>query len=393
LHLRSGAASHNKEKLIKPILQFGDVHFGVSNSNHLVFEGQMEFFEHQVFPYILDNNIKDVMSMGDVFHNRSNVDGYILQELNQRFFGWFERNKVNFHVIVGNHDCYYKNTLSHHMFKPQFNEFQYCTYYDTVTKIEIGDYIFAMVPWIIDRTSFVLPTGVDVVIGHFEIVSFPMVKGADAVKGFDPDFFKSVKLIESGHFHIKSNKGNINFLGSTQQLSWNDFCEPKGFWLLKGDFNLEFVENTVNPKHVKIIYNEVDTKVELTAYGLYDADTMITPKEAVSLAENHYVKLITHAVKSQSKLEKLHQAMMLSSKNNYKIEVVAVGEIQDTLDFSALEASIKANSSVGDTIVSFISEMPPVDDIDQEMLQNILNQLYTETQQLMTETECNSITI
>ena len=353
----------------------------------------MEFFENQVFPYIIEHQIFDVISLGDVFHNRDHINAYLMQEIRERFFGWFEEHGVNLHVLCGNHDLYYKDRLTHHMFK-NFAEFSRLHYYDTVTKVEIGDYIIAMVPWIVDRSTFSLPMNVDVVCGHFEIVSFPMVKGADAVKGFDPEFFKTISLIESGHFHIKSSKGNINFLGSTQQLSWNDFNEEKGFWLLKDNFKLEFVENAVNPKHVKIIYNEVDTKVELNVYGLSGSDTVISPKDAVALASNHYVKLITHSVKSQSKLEKLHQAMMLTSKNNYKIEVIPVGEIQDVLDFSKLEENIKANASVSSTIASYVEDMPEVDGIDQEMLRSILDSLYTETQQLLMEdTECASISL
>jgi DNA repair exonuclease SbcCD nuclease subunit len=369
------------------VLQIGDIHFGVNNSNKQVFESQMEFFEVQVFPFILANKITDVMSLGDVFHDRNKVDGYIMQELKSRFFGWFERNKVNFHVIVGNHDCYYKNTLSHHMFKENFNEFKYCTYYDEITKLELGPYRFAMVPWVVDHTTLQIPTDVDIVIGHFEIVSFPMMRGVDSIKGLEINTFSQFQLVESGHFHIQSTKGNISYLGSTQQLDWGDFNEPKGFWLLKDNFQLEFIENTVNPKFVKVIYDESEEKVKLTVYGLYDVDTQISPKECVEIARNHYVKLITNVVKSQSKLDKLHMAMVAESKNNAKIELIAGHEVLDDLDFAKLEENIKENASVNDTIKNFVIEMPPVDDIDQEMLAQVFDELYRETKLAMMENE------
>lgn len=346
----------------------------------------MEFFERQVFPYIVANEIEHVVSLGDVFHDRNKIDSYILQELRERFFGWFDRNAVTLHVVIGNHDTLYKNTLSHHMLK-NFSNFVRLKYYDEITVVEIGKYRIGMVPWVIDHHALVLPEDADIIVGHFECLSFPMMRGVEATKGLDPKVFKDFTLVLSGHFHIQSQKKNVYYLGSTQQLDWGDFCERKGFWLLKDNFQLEFIENSVNPKHVKIIYDETSGKPEMTVYGLYEDDTLIGAKECVEIASQHYVKLITNVVKSQSKLDKLHMAMLATSKNNYKIELIAGHEVLEDVDFAKLEENIKENASVNSTIQNFVAEMPPVEDIDPVLLGCIFEDLYKETKLAMMENE------
>ena len=63
------------------ILFLTDEHMGCNNGNKLVFETQMEFYEKQLFPFILKNNIKYVISLGDITDKRDHIDLYILQEI------------------------------------------------------------------------------------------------------------------------------------------------------------------------------------------------------------------------------------------------------------------------------------------------------------------------
>ena len=73
----------------------------------------MLFFETQLFPYLLKNKVKDVVHCGDIVHNRNTIDLWILQELKTRFFKWFDDNNINLHLVVGNHDLYYRSTLDY----------------------------------------------------------------------------------------------------------------------------------------------------------------------------------------------------------------------------------------------------------------------------------------
>jgi DNA repair exonuclease SbcCD nuclease subunit len=243
------------------ILFTTDEHFMSSNGNKNIFESQMEFFENQLFPYILENKIKYWISLGDFNDDRSRIDAYIHQELKQRFFRWIEDHQIQFHVLVGNHSTVFKNTLSHHYFKENVNEFKYIRYYDEISVLEIDPYIFVMVPWITgSMTDVKLPTG-DICCLHGEIKGFNKVKGCECTDGIELSFFKSFQKILSGHFHNYQEKENCMYIGNPYQKDFNDFGEQKGFWTLDDSYSFTFHENTICPKFVKIVYS--DNKIEV----------------------------------------------------------------------------------------------------------------------------------
>lgn len=352
-----------------------DLHFNSKNGSQTTFKIQMEFFELQFFPYIISNNIKEVICLGDVFDSRDWVDWYILQELKKRFFSWFEQHKIKLHVVVGNHDSVFRNTLSHHAFKETFNEYTYCVYYDVITKVEIGKYTFAMVPWLCGEREVVFPKA-DICIGHFEIQTFAMVKGCECKDGFDTGAFKDFQLTFSGHFHIRNTYNNgkheICYIGNPYQKDWGDFNEPKGFAVLHDDFTYEFVDNVVSPHHVKLVY----TNGTIDAIGLGYQFDGLTDKEAVKIASENYVKIIIKECKEPKKLDRLHDSMLLVSKNDYKIELIDASEIVEDCDYTKLEENIKQSAGVIDIMKSYVETVSFTDEIKPEKLDNCFETLY-----------------
>ena len=240
---------------------FTDAHFGTQNSNKEIFETMMKFYETQFFPFLISKNIKEVIHLGDLMNDRAKIDLYLQQELKQRFFNWFEKNETKLHLLVGNHDLYFKNTLSHHYFKENVNEFKYIRYYDEISVLEIDPYIFVMVPWITgSMTDVKLPTG-DICCLHGEIKGFNKVKGCECTDGIELSFFKAFQKILSGHFHLRQQQENCIYLGNPYQKDFNDFGEHKGFWTLDDSYSFTFHENVVCPKFVKIVYS--DNKIEV----------------------------------------------------------------------------------------------------------------------------------
>lgn len=242
------------------ILLFSDEHFGCNNNNKLIFEEQLLFFENQVFPYILQHKIKDVISLGDVTDSRTTIDLYIQQELKQRFFQWFEKNKVTAHFLLANHSIYFKNVNTHHFFKENFDHYNYVKYYDTITKFNVGKYVFGIVPWVMDNNVDDLPkpNEIDILLLHTDIKKFKMTKGIDCKNGFNPTDLKSYKMVLSGHFHLKQSMDNIHYLGNPYQKDWGCFGEDKGFYTLDDNFNLTFHLNEISPKFLKVIYSDKD---------------------------------------------------------------------------------------------------------------------------------------
>lgn len=347
-----------------------DTHFGSKSFSKGIFESQMLFFETQFFPYLIKNKIKDVIHCGDLVHNRNTIDLWILQELKTRFFKWFDDNGVKLHLIVGNHDLYYRSTLEYSFQKENLNEFKNCVIYDNNKTIEIGKYIIGIVPWICDEEKFDLPKNVDILIGHFEMRDFPMMKNIMSHTGFDYGIFKNYKYVFSGHYHTKSNKDNIYYIGTQYQLTWNDYNEQKGFYVLKDNFKLEFINNNVCPCFVKIFYNDG----ELSQSGLPGKET-ITEQEAIEISKQNYVRLYTVSCNDQFKFDNFHSSLNLISKNDYKIEIVDLREVIEDYDFSGIEDE---EENTIDIIINYINNMTFEESVNKDTLIEMSKILYRE---------------
>ena len=348
-----------------------DTHFGQKSFSKTIFETQMEFFEQEFFPYILKNKIKNVFHLGDIVHNRNTIDLWILQELKTRFFKWFDDNNVKLHLLIGNHDLYYRSTLDYSFQKENLNEFKNCIIYDKETIIEIDRYTIAMEPWICDTETFILPKNVDILFGHLEMRSFPMMKNILSHDGYEYDMFKDYKYVFSGHYHTKSNKENIYYIGTQYQLTWNDYNEDKGFYVLKDDYKLEFIKNNISPKFVKIFYNNGDLKQT----GLATKEN-ITEKEAIEITKNNYIKIFITACNDQYKFDNFHSSLNLISKNDYKIEIINLEDVIEDYDFSHIEENEEENTI--DIIITYINNMTFEESVNRDTLIEMSKILYRE---------------
>lgn len=367
------------KKEFKPLAAIiTDLHIGSKNYNKQLFESQLQFFEEQFFPYLLTNNIKTVFHLGDFFHNRNHADWMILQEIKTRFFAWFEKNDVMFHTIIGNHDSYYKNTIEYNSMVENFKEFKNVIIYTKETIVNLGKYSVWLVPWIVDEHKFEFIDGVDIVMGHFDISGMKMLKNFNSTNGFNRDAFKKYKLVFSGHYHIRSKSGNINYIGTPYQLTWNDFDEPKGFCVLGEDFHFKYIENEINPKHIKILIQKNDDEFKYIVQGdTLNKSIEISEKDLMKLAKQNYARLITESNLSQTDIDNIYNSVNLVSRDGYKIEVINTNEIIEDFDFSELEDSVDDNNILT-LISSYIREIEFESSIDKLTLEQIVINLYKE---------------
>ena len=91
-----------------------------------------------------------------------------------------------------------------------------------------------MMPWINPQNeiySFGMmdETKADIMMSHLEVVGFEMHGGHFSESGFNKEQFKRFDTIFSGHYHKKSDDGQIYYLGTPYQMTWSDYNCPKGF--------------------------------------------------------------------------------------------------------------------------------------------------------------------
>ena len=92
----------------------GDTHFDdLSNliENEKLYHNQIKFFKEQLFPFMKEKGINEIIQLGDFTSKRTNLNTWIQHRLKHDIFDYLEENSIMMKYIIGNHDIYYKNSL------------------------------------------------------------------------------------------------------------------------------------------------------------------------------------------------------------------------------------------------------------------------------------------
>ena len=239
-----------------------DLHFGVRNDNVIFADYQKRFFEQDFWPVVYDK-CDAMICLGDTFDRRRFINYRSLNAAHEMFFDEINRWGKPTHLIVGNHDTYYKknNSLSAPMLlikDPRENLF----IYDGLPyEVEIGGVRTLMIPWIApdhaqEAGELIQDSTAQVVFGHLEVNGFPMHPGMVCTHGSDLKTYKKFEQVYSGHFHTKSKIGNVMYIGNAYQLTWADYGQERGFHIWDTEtLDLEFFPNS-QEMFVKLEYDD-----------------------------------------------------------------------------------------------------------------------------------------
>ena len=243
------------------ILLITDQHFGVRNDNQSFINLYKKFYNNIVIPFLKASKIKTVIALGDTFDRRRSINFMSLSEAKEMWFNPLEDMGVKMHMLTGNHDIYYKNTLRINAPRELLGEYGNITVHDTPATVDFDGCPILLLPWICDDNrdrafDEISNSSADVCMGHLELNGFEAHPGHVMQSGMDSSVFSKFKKVFSGHYHMKSTKGNINYLGNPYQLYWNDYGCKRGFHV----FDTETLKTTFyrNPfdMFTKINYND-----------------------------------------------------------------------------------------------------------------------------------------
>jgi DNA repair exonuclease SbcCD nuclease subunit len=246
------------------ILLITDQHFGARNDSQVYIDKYRKFYSETVLPYIDKHKITNVIALGDTFDRRKSVNFNSLQAAKDMWFNPLRDRNVNMHMLVGNHDIFYKNTLRINSPQLLLGDYDNITVVDDPTELSIGGISILLLPWICDdnrkRSMDLISTSdATVCLGHLELDSFEPIPGYTMDHGDDPNMFSRFDLVCSGHFHHISSKKNIKYLGNPYQMFWNDYGCERGFHVLNTKTTkLSFVKNPNTMFH-KIYYRDSET--------------------------------------------------------------------------------------------------------------------------------------
>lgn len=218
-----------------------DTHCGVRNSSDIFLDNAEKFYDEVFFPYLLENDIKHIVHLGDYYDNRKFINFRALNRNRKMFLAKLREHSITMDIILGNHDTYYKNTNDLNSLKELLGHYMNeVTIIHEPTTMNYDGLDFALVPWINPENyeasiKFIEETPAKYLGGHFDIIGFEMIKGTMSTHGLDPSVFERFQGVYSGHYHVKSSNGNIHYLGSQMEFFWNDAHNNKYFHVFDTD--------------------------------------------------------------------------------------------------------------------------------------------------------------
>lgn len=229
-----------------------DIHFGCRGSSTYFLDRYEDFFVNQFFPELKEKGITTVLIGGDTWEDRRYVTTNALFRARKMFFDIAKEQNIKLIAILGNHDVAFKNTNIVHSLDIMEAAYPnlHVIYDEEIINFDGCD--IALVSWInkenyVQRLQFIKRAKASILLGHFEISGFEMTKGHECEGGLSQSLFASYDDVWSGHFHIKSKKGNITYLGNPFQTNKGDIGYERGYHVFDTDArNLEFIKNKVD---------------------------------------------------------------------------------------------------------------------------------------------------
>ena len=344
-----------------------DTHFGARNDNLNFNDYFYQFYEGVFFPYLQQNNIKHCIHLGDLMDRRKYVSYRILKDFRERFIQPFLHLEIDLHILVGNHDIYFRNTNDVNSLNELLGaKYKNIHIYPEAQEIDFGGFPILMMPWINPQNeiySFGMmdETKADTMVSHLEVVGFEMHGGHFSESGFDKSQFKKFDTIFSGHYHKKSDDGQIYYLGTPYQMTWSDYNCPKGFHVF--DTETRELTRIVNPQKIfeKIYYDDIQEN-----YDTHD----------VNQYRNKYIKLIVVNKNDLYKFDKFTDRLFKADCHEVKI-------IEDFTDLDANTVSDDIVENSQDTMTLLGKYIDDLDvNLDKTKLKGDISKLYHEAQDL-----------
>lgn len=346
-----------------------DQHFGARNDSVHFLDYYEKFYRDTFFPALEVNNIGTVLILGDTFDRRKYVNFYSLKRAKEMFFDVLAEKNIQVYMLAGNHDTYFKNTNDVNSVDLLLREYENITIIDSPQTIHLQyenvDHDVCMIPWICPenytqcmdemKNSFS-----KICMGHFEIAGFAMHRGMPSEEGLDRNVFRHFDHVFSGHYHHRSNDGNIRYVGNPYELTWQDYSDPRGFHIFDLDsYNLEFIQNP-NVMFQRITYDDKTEEIKNILNKKLDKYT------------NTYVKVVV--------VNKTNPYLFDQFMNKlYGVNPLDITIVEDALDLTddvEDDRIDEAEDTV--TIINKYVDAIQTEGIDNTRLKNIMRELYVE---------------
>ena len=330
-----------------------DTHYGARKGSKHIHDYFELFYKNVFFPSLEEHNIDTVIHMGDIFDSRKAIDLQSLEWAKKVVFEPLKKYKV--HAIIGNHDCYYKDTNYVNSPELLLNNYSNITTYSELAEINIDGLGILLIPWInssnYDNAKNVIQNCKSkIAMGHLEMNGFQATRGHVMENGMEVNVFDNFTRVYSGHFHTRSNDGKIYYLGNPYEMFWNDVNDPRGFHI----FDTETLTHTPINNPYRLFYNIYyeDTPHQLFDFTEYD---------------NKIVKVIVRQKTNSRNFERFIDKLYSSGVQDLKI--IENFQLQENEEFAISE---EENTI---TILNRYVDESEID-LDKSKIKGILQDIY-----------------
>ena len=339
-----------------------DQHFGARNDSIHFLDFYEKFYSGTFFPTLEKEGVKHVLILGDTFDRRKYVNFYSLQRAKKMFFDPLAERGIEVHMLVGNHDTYYKNTNDVHS-PGLVLDYKNINIISEPEVITLGGTNILMMPWICAENQeqsidMLKNAKAEICMGHFEIAGFAMYRGMKSEEGLDRELFKRFDFTFSGHYHHKSSNSDIHYLGNPYELTWQDYADNRGFHIL--DLSSRTFNFIRNPN---VMFNRIN-------YDDKANDIKTINSMDLSQYKNTYVKVVvvnkTNPYVFDMFMNKLYDAGTLD---------ITIAE-----DFTELEDISDEDIDQAEDTVTILNKYVDnlTTDLEKDKLKVIMKELYVE---------------
>ena len=335
-----------------------DQHLDGRKGNLAFWNYFQKFYDEVFFPTLEKEGVRVIFDLGDTFDNRKSMDFNTFHRVRENYF---ERLKpYNVHMILGNHCTYYKNTNRINSPELLLEQYPNIKIYSEPTEVLMGKKVFLMLPWINkenqeDVFRRLETSEADICCGHLELDGFEVTPGMTMDHGMDPKLFHRFSRVWSGHFHHRSKRGNVQYLGNPYQMFWNDYKDTRGFHIYDTESDrLKFIPN---PYEIfdKIFYD--DTSVDYN-------------KQDVSDYKDKFIKIIVEEKRDYQMFETLVDRLYNVGAHDVKIvETLVDVEGIDDVDLETKDTMTLLNEYIDEVEIA----------VDKTNLKSLMRTLYIES--------------
>jgi DNA repair exonuclease SbcCD nuclease subunit len=337
-----------------------DSHYGARKGSKLFHDYFELFYKNVFFPTLEQYGIDTVIHMGDAFDSRKSIDYQSLEWAKRVVFEPLKNYEV--HMIVGNHDSYYKNTNNINSPQLLLKDYPNIRTYSSPTEIKVGNLDVLLLPWICmeneeQSMKMIKKTKAKVAMGHLELHGFRVNSQIIMEHGLEANLFSNFKKVFSGHYHTRSNNGNVFYTGNPYEIYWTDVNDTRGFTI----FDTETLEHTYINNPYRMFHN------------IYYEDTNYQTFDTLEY-ENKIVKVIVSKKSDTKKFEKFIDKLYAS--NIAELSIIENFDIQEPVEFEAFESE--------DTISILNRYIQEAEiSLDKSIIQKMMQEIYQEACELV----------